>query len=77
MKNFLRLLGFLAFTSLILGLINLLAAGNESVTKWLYGIGAALLLAVLVWPEQKSRAPWHNPTITELDSKTGAPKDQP
>jgi len=56
MKTILLLLGFLTFACLVLGLINLLAAGNESVTKWLYGIGVALLLFILVWPADKSRA---------------------
>lgn len=57
MKTFLRLLGFLCFACLILGLINLLADGNLDVTKWLYEIGAGLMLVVIVWPEPKSKRP--------------------
>lgn len=56
MKTFLRLLGFLCFACLILCLINLLADGNLDVTKWLYEIGAGLMLVVIVWPEPKSNA---------------------
>ena len=54
MKTLRRILAVLAFVSLALGLVNVLMAGNEDVSKWLCGSGFVIMLTIWLYDKMRT-----------------------